>query len=55
MAVISYVNFHGKKYIDVKQLIAMLREIAGNPDKVVVDLDKLASWIEEVEYPEPTQ
>lgn len=52
---ISYVNFHGKRYIDIEQLLAKLREIAGDPEKVVVDLDKLSDWLEQVEYPEPVQ
>lgn len=52
---LAYVNFHNKKWIDVEALIRLLREIAGNPEKVRVDLDLLASWIEDAEYPEPIQ
>ncbi len=52
---ISYVNLHGRKYVDLKALIEKLREIAGNPEQVTVDLEKLADWLEQAEYPEPVQ
>ena len=52
---ISYVNLHEKHYVDIKQLIAKIREIAGDPEKVIVDLDLLVEWLESVEYAEPIQ
>ncbi len=51
----SYVHFHGKKFIHLDGLIAMLREwvktAKGNPEKTKIDLEKLADWLETAEYP----
>ena len=52
---LPYVNFHNKRWVDVEALKELLREVAGNPDKVVVDLEKLADWLDEAEYEEPRQ
>ena len=51
---VSYVNFHGKRYVDINQLVELLRAIGGG-GQVTVDLDKLVEWIEKAEYPEQTQ
>ncbi len=52
---LPYINFHNKRWIDVEVLKELLREIAGNPDKVTVDLEKLAGWLDEAQYEEPRQ
>jgi hypothetical protein len=51
---VSYVNFHGKRYVDINQLVELIRAIGGG-GQVTVDLDKLVEWIEKAEYPEQTQ
>lgn len=52
---ISYVNFHGRKFIDFDALVQALREAtaqANGSKPMLIDLDKLVEWLESVEYPE---
>ena len=52
----SYVNFHGKKFVHIDGLIAVIRErvkaAGGDSEKTMIDLEKLADWLEEAEFPE---
>ncbi len=52
----SYVNFHGKKFVHLDGVIATLRERVkvadGDPERTKIDLEKLADWLEEAEFPE---
>ncbi len=52
----SYVNFHDKKFVHLDGLIATLRDRVrvadGDPEKTKIDLEKLADWLEESEFPE---
>jgi len=52
---ISYVNFHGNKYINIKALIESLREEATKSEETKMDFDELADRIENITYEEPRQ
>lgn len=50
---ISYVVFHGKKFVHFESVIKALQELTDGGKKVI-SVDKLVEWLETIEYPEQT-
>jgi hypothetical protein len=50
---ITYVNFHGKKFVDFSAVIDRLRVLTDGGTRYI-SLEKLIEWLEAAELPEPT-